>query len=64
MTFEVFKETFFTDVQDFPQLEERYRVSQELAYKTLKYFDGDYCNILKKGNFEADEVLELLSNTF
>jgi len=65
ISFKDFKNLFFSEeASNFPQLEERHRVINELGYKTMKYFDGDFSNILKKADFDASEILELLSNTF
>jgi len=62
--FEEFKSLFFAGHENFVQIEERHRVVNELGYKTVKYFDGDFSNVLKKANFEADELLEILSSTY
>ena len=51
-----FKNLFFNN-KDFPQLEERHRVVNELGQKTLKYFDGDFNNVIKK-NPDANMLLE------
>jgi len=54
--FEEFKNLFF-DKKDFPQLEERHRVVNELGYKTMKYFDGEFMNVIKQ-NPDANMLLE------
>jgi hypothetical protein len=31
-------------------------VINELGFKTMKYFGGDFVNVLKKANFDAAEL--------
>lgn len=56
LSFENFKKDFFAGT-DFPLLQERFRIIQELATECLKNFDGEFSNIVKKGNQFAQDVL-------
>lgn len=63
ISIEDFKKEIFGD-DDFPLMDERHRAVVEIGEKTVKYFDGKFSNILKKGNFEAKEILEIVASTF
>ena len=50
--------------EDFPLLDERTRALNEIGAKTVAQFDGKFSNILKKANFDAQQLLEVISSTF
>ena len=42
---------------DFPLINERFRILQEISFITLNYFDGEFENIYKKASNSAVQVL-------
>lgn len=63
ISFEEFKKEIFLD-KDFPLLDERHRAVVEIGEKTMKFFDGKFSNILKKADYEAKVILEIIASTF
>ena len=57
LDFETFKATVFLG-QDFPQIEERFRLIQEIAASCIKYYNGEFSNIIKASNNSAEEVIQ------
>lgn len=50
--------------EDFPLLDERTRALNEIGSKTVAKFEGKFSNILKAANFDAQQLLEIISSTF
>ena len=63
ISLEEFKKLVFKD-QDFPLTEERHRAVQEIGSKTVKFFEGKFSNILKRAEYDAQNLLELVAATF
>lgn len=63
ITFEDFKRDFFLGI-DFPLLQERHRIIQEVAHECIKSFGGEFSNIVKKANNSAQELVEIITKTF
>lgn len=55
LSFESFKEDFFAGI-DFPLIQERYRIIKEVAGEVLKNYNGEFSNVVKKANNDAEEV--------
>jgi len=64
MTFEFFQQSIFPGKPDFPLIKERYRIVREMGAMCLKYYDGEFVNVVKAAKESAQELVEILTRTF
>ncbi|EGR33530.1 UPF0553 family protein, putative [Ichthyophthirius multifiliis] len=57
------KEQVFKNI-DFPLIDERTRLLQEIGKITLNYFQGEYINIIKEANKSSVKLVDILTSFF
>lgn len=58
MSFEFFQQSVFPGKPDFPLIQERFRIVREMGAMCLKYFDGEFSNVVKAAKESAQEVMK------
>ena len=56
MSFEFFQQSVFPGKPDFPLIEERFRIVREMGAMCLKYYEGEFINVVKAAKESAQEV--------